>query len=399
MHRHVGDGGVGARLRVFVAFAVVRFNGVVGRVGLFDVEVLNATGPAVGPVQGVVRIAGERDVSGVHSAAEELHAVVEIVVDLNVFHRRRSAHGLERDAVQLVLRVHVGAGEAHADVAQRARVVVGVGTAEEAGVGLALLHAAVAAAGRAFGTVVDRCVAVDDQAAPETTIAVFGIAEDFRLGREQDRLFGGAVGDDGAAPFHHYEILVGGADHHRPRRQRDLARRQRTATACRGTVRRRDSHSTAHDLVDDIVAKHQPFRIDGAVARGADVDGVDRLVVEPGAGRFAGIGDDAAQGGGNDRCGSRTATAAGVVAVVIVATSAASATAAFDRHFHDHRPRRHVLRRATRCNDHRDKRQRTQAQQAQRPLLAKSANTPTPRSFHSRSPPTAENGEQSRCRM
>ena len=101
MDGHVGDGRIGAGQSAFVAFAVVRFDGVVGGVRLFDVEVLNAPGPTIRPVQRIVGVAGEHDVFGIHRAAEELHAVVQIVVNLHVFHRRGVADRLEGDAVQL----------------------------------------------------------------------------------------------------------------------------------------------------------------------------------------------------------------------------------------------------------------------------------------------------------
>ena len=228
---HVGDGRVGAGQSAFVAFAVVRFDGVVGGVRLFDVEVLNVSGPAIRPVQRIVCIAREHDVLRIHRAAEELHAVVQVVVNLHVFHRRGVANRLEGDAVQLVLRVHVGTGETHAHVAQRAGVVVGVGTAEQTGVRLPFLGTCVRAAACALRAVVDRRVAVDDQAAPQPAVAVFGIAKHFGLGGEENGLFRRAIGDQSATALDDEEVFVGGADQHRARSQRDLAIGQCPAAA------------------------------------------------------------------------------------------------------------------------------------------------------------------------
>ena len=73
-----------ARLGRFVAFAVVRLYAVVAGIGrLIDHQILDAALPAVGPVQGIVGVAGKHHVGRVHRAAEELHAVVEVVVDLD----------------------------------------------------------------------------------------------------------------------------------------------------------------------------------------------------------------------------------------------------------------------------------------------------------------------------
>ena len=193
---HVGDARQRARLGGLVAFAVVGLDAVVASiVRLVDQQVLDAALPAVGPVEGVVGVAGEHDVLGVHGAAEELHAVVEIVVNLDEIHVRAAAHALEGDAVQLVLRIDVGTGVLHHDVVQPPAGIACIGAAEQAGVGLAFLGAGGGAADRAFRAIVDRRVAVDDQAAPLPAVVVPGFAEHVRQAGEGDRRGAGAVGD------------------------------------------------------------------------------------------------------------------------------------------------------------------------------------------------------------
>ena len=206
VHAHVGDGGVGPGQRALVTLAVVRFDGVIRRIGLLNVEVLNAPGPAIRPVQGVVGVAGQHHVLGIHRAAEELDAIVEVVVDLNVVHHCGVAHRLEGDAVQLVFGVHVGAGEADADVAQHPGIVVAVGAAELSGVGLAFLDAVIGAAVGTLRAIVDRRIAVDDQAAPKAPVIVLRGAEHLLLGREEDRLIGSAVGHQRATAIDDQEV-------------------------------------------------------------------------------------------------------------------------------------------------------------------------------------------------
>ena len=73
----------------------------------------------------------------VDGAAEPLDRVVAAHVRLDVIDLRAAADALERDAVQLVVRAELDAGELDAHVAQDAAVVVGVGAAVDAGVAFA----------------------------------------------------------------------------------------------------------------------------------------------------------------------------------------------------------------------------------------------------------------------
>ena len=346
---HVGDGGIGAGLGILVALAVVRFYGVVGGVRLLDVEVLDAPGPAVRPVQRVVGVAGEHDVLGVHRAAEELHAVVQVVVDLHVLDGGGGADRLEGDAVELVLLIDVGAGEADAQVAQNAGVVVRVAAAEEPRAGLALLGAVRGAAGHPFRAVVDGRVAVDHQPAPQAAAVGLHVVHHFGLRGEHDGLLGSALGHERAALLDHQEIFVRRADDRRPGSDRQLAVRQTAAAAPRRAGRRRHAQGAAGNLEHHVVAEHHAGRIDGAAVEAADVDGVDGATAEGRAGRFAGIRDDVHEAWGNDR-GHRGAVvvaaiaAAAIVAVVpTTASAAASAAAASNRHFDNHGARRGVL--------------------------------------------------------
>ena len=207
---HVGDVGLGNRPGLLVALAVVRFNAAVPRAGgLLNVQVLNGTLPAVRPVQAVVGVADQHHMGGVDGAAEELQAVVQVVIDLNVIDAGAAAHALEGDAVQLVLRIDIGAGELDDDIAQGAAVVVGVVAAEQAGAGLALLGALGGAAGGAFGAVVDGRVAVDDQAAPQPlgVLRIGDGAVDVVQRRHGDGRVPGAVGFDSGASGDDQEVL------------------------------------------------------------------------------------------------------------------------------------------------------------------------------------------------
>ena len=347
-YRHVGNRGIGTRQRALVAFAVVGFDGVVGRIRLPDVEILDAALPTVRPIQRIVRVAGEDDVFGIHRAAEELHAVIQIVVNLHVLHRRGRADALEGDAVQLILRIHVGTGEAHAHVAQGAGVVVAVGAAEQAGVGLALLGAGIGAAARALRAVVDGRVAVDHHAAPQAAIVVLGIAKHLGLGGEHDGLLRGAVRQQCAAALHDQEVLIRGADDHRAGGHFQLARRQGAIAARRCAGRRRDAQRAAADLEHHVVAEHHAGGIHRAAIERGNVDGADGAVAEGCAGDFAGIGEDAGQAVRND--GGYRGAVAGIAAISAIAaiatTTAATATipaAASDRHLYHDGARRGVL--------------------------------------------------------
>ena len=320
-------------------------------------------GPAIRPVQRIVGVAGEHDVLGVYRAAEELHAVVQVVVNLHVLHRRGVADRLEGDAVQLVLRVHVGTGEAHAHVAQCAGVVVGVGTAEQTGVRLPFLGTRIGAAACTLRAVVDGRVPVDDQPAPQPAVAIFGVAQHFSLGGEENGLFRRAIGHQSATALDDEKVLIGGADQHRARSQRDLAIGQCPAAAHGGTFGWRDAGRPPDDLEHRIVAEHQTVGIDGAVAGRVHVDGVDGLVPERRAGRLAGLGNDVAQPGWNHRSRGGAARSPGAARVIVIVSATAIAPSAGNRHFHDDRARRHVLGRSASRDEHRDKRQRAEVQQ------------------------------------
>ena len=210
---HVGDARQGARFGGLVPLPVVGLDAVVtGVVRLVDDQVLEAALPAVGPVQAVVGVAGEHQMLGADRAAEELHAVVQIVMHLDVIHFRAGTHALEGDAVQLVLRIDIGAGVLDHDVVQPAAGVVAVGPAEQAGIGLALLGALGGAAIGPFGTVVDGRIAVDHQAAPLAPGAgKVGLPGQVGKAGEGDGRRAGAVGDDAGAPGNHQKVLFSAA--------------------------------------------------------------------------------------------------------------------------------------------------------------------------------------------
>ena len=112
--------------------------------------------------------------------------VVAVHVHLDVLVAAAAAHALERDAVQLVVRAELDAGELDAHVAQRAAVVVGLIAAIDARVGLAGAFAA---------RDVHRRPAVDDEAAPVAA----GARADRLVAGEDDRLLAGADGVEPAA--------------------------------------------------------------------------------------------------------------------------------------------------------------------------------------------------------
>jgi len=120
---YVGD--YDLRIGMIVDELSVMMLGVVTFVALLVQDhVLGASGPAERPVQRVVAAGREDRVLDVHRAAEELDAVVLVELDLDVVDRRASPDGLERDAVQLVVRAELDAGELDAHVTQDAAVVL-----------------------------------------------------------------------------------------------------------------------------------------------------------------------------------------------------------------------------------------------------------------------------------
>ena len=287
---------------------------------------------------------------GIHRAAEELHAVVEVVVNLNVVHHSGVAHRLEGDAVQLVFRVHIGAGEAHADIAQHAGVVVAVGAAEEAGVGLPLLGAGVGAAIGPFRAVVDGRVAVDDQAAPKAAVIALHIAQHLLLGGEDDGLLGGAVRQQGAASVDHQKVLGAAADDDAAGGHPELAVRQLAAAAGRGAVRRGHAGGAAGNLKDVVVAEHQAGGVKDAIGQRRHADGVDGLAAEAGVRGLPGIGDGRLQLGGNHRSHGRAVAAIASVSRVAIVTLIPAVpivsitAAAFNGHFDHQGAGRSILR-------------------------------------------------------
>src|SRR5688572_8407909 len=117
---------------------------------------------------------------------------------LHVIDLRAAADRLERDAVQLVVRAELDAGELDAHVAQDAAVVVRIGAPVDAGVALA---------SRLAAAEVDRGAAVDNQAAPVAAAALTDwliAGEDNRSVCRTDRMDSSATLDDqraGAARF------------------------------------------------------------------------------------------------------------------------------------------------------------------------------------------------------
>ena len=101
--------------------------------------------------------------------------VVAVHVDLDVVVAAATADALERDAVQLVVRAELDAGELDAHVAQRAAVVVRV---------VAAIDAGIAFAGAFAARDVHRRAAVDDEAAPVAARA----RADRLIAGEHDRL-------------------------------------------------------------------------------------------------------------------------------------------------------------------------------------------------------------------
>ena len=275
---------------------------------MVDDQVLDAAPPAVGPVQAVVGVAGEHQMLGADRAAEELHAIVQIVVDLDVIHFGAGTHALEGDAVQLVLRVHVGAGVLDHDIVQDAAAVVGVVAAEQAGVGLALLGALGGAAVGPFQAIVDRGVAVDHQAAPFAAGA-----GDVRLpcqvgeAGQGDRRGAGAVGDDLGASGNHQEVQFGAAVD---------GGSSLYGQAGGSLVVAADDH-LAHQLVE-VVAGQQQVAGDGA-GQLADPHVVQGAAGDPGAVRAAevrlpGLADGVAVGpAGGPVLGAEGADVVGVV--------------------------------------------------------------------------------------
>ena len=146
----------------------------------------SAPAPAERPVEAVVGGVRHDQVLAVDGAAEPLHRVVAAHVRLDVIDLRAAADGLERDAVQLVVRAELDARELDAHVAEDAAVVVVVGAAVDASVALASGLAAAE---------VDRRTAVDDEAAPVAAAAL----ADRLVAREDDRRRRGADGVEPAA--------------------------------------------------------------------------------------------------------------------------------------------------------------------------------------------------------
>ena len=64
--------------------------------------------------------------AGIDGTAKELHAIIQVVVNLNVVHRGAGTDTLEGDAIELVFRVDIGAGITHDHVGQDAGVVIGL---------------------------------------------------------------------------------------------------------------------------------------------------------------------------------------------------------------------------------------------------------------------------------
>ena len=156
--REVVERRIRARRQGSIVPIVVRFDTLVGIVAaLQGHHELPLAAPAVRPVEAVVGDPVADHVTYLDGAAEELHTVVLVERDLDVLDLGAAAHALERNPVQLVVGAELGAGELDARVAEVAAVVVGVAAA---------VYARVTFTHGRPARHVERCVAVDDQAAP-----------------------------------------------------------------------------------------------------------------------------------------------------------------------------------------------------------------------------------------
>ena len=168
--------------------------------------------PTIGPVQGVVAVARQYNVGCVDIAAEELDAIVQVVVHLHEVNHGARADTLEGDTVQLVLGINIGTRIAHNDILQDTRIVVGVVAAEDARVCFTFFGAFGGAANGAFRAIVDRCKAIDHQTAPEAAGVIFHRACYRLVCSKVDWLLRGTFGKDLTALLDDNKVFVGRAN-------------------------------------------------------------------------------------------------------------------------------------------------------------------------------------------
>ena len=285
----VRDHRVGTRLEIVrrvVAAAVVELETLVAGRTLADQHELGAAAPAIGVVHGVVVIAGQHQVTQIDRTAEHLDTVVRVVVDLDVVDLGAGTDALEGDTVQLVLIVHLEAGEADLDVIQDAGVVGCIGAAEQARRAFAGLFAIGRTADRrGVRTGIDRSTAIDDQAAPQALVVLADRTFNVLAGGEDDRRILCALRFDARAASHHDVVGTGRAEQ-------------------RGTSADRQGGASAAAAGGAVIGTHEGrARDDHAGIRG------DRRVGRDVAGDFTGIDGDVAIGDGGFADRTRAAAA------------------------------------------------------------------------------------------
>src|SRR5690606_33115004 len=257
--RHVRMGVLlgGERDRVAAVGARPLVHVVAGAVALDHDAELHGAVPSGIDVEAVVAGAGDHQVARAVRAAEELHAVVGAVVDLDVLQRGAAADAAGGQALELV---PAGEGEARvADlhVLHGARVVGGR---------VAAVHAQVAALDAGFALRAARLEVADagiDRRPPgkhQATPAAFGlgigVALDVDLRGHDDRLFRGSKRIDSGAAVDHQRIGAGrGVDGHAGLDVEDAL--ARAGPRRRGVAAHVLAH--VHDAID---------RVDGAFAPG-----------------------------------------------------------------------------------------------------------------------------------
>jgi hypothetical protein len=128
--REIRKGRLGAGSGGVKVGVVIGFNTVVAVVVvLLDDDELNASIPAIGPVQAIVGGTSDHEIPGIDRAAEEFDAVVFRHVRLDIFDGRAPADALKGNAVEFVVGAEEASGELDPHVAQDAAVVGRVGAA------------------------------------------------------------------------------------------------------------------------------------------------------------------------------------------------------------------------------------------------------------------------------
>jgi hypothetical protein len=183
-----------SRQRVFIAVRVGLDHrvAIVGVALHADQELAGATIAEVG-VEPVVIRTGDRQIFGVHPAAENLDAIVRAVVDLDVVDGGELADAAHGEALQLVAGRDHDTRIADLDEAQRTRIVVGLVAAIERGGGAFDDLLAVGGASCNLRVAIrNRGAAEQDDPAPQSLARIANGSGQLVVGGEDDRLAGAA---------------------------------------------------------------------------------------------------------------------------------------------------------------------------------------------------------------